>query len=88
MFVLSVVGRRLTKKKPACLNGLMFKKSFPHWDAYAANNLDDSEYLRGRTSQELPSGVNLTIVDGLYLTTRRYYDPISYLKNWVFRSFK
>ena len=45
------------------------KRSFPHWDAYAAKNLDDSEYLRGRTWQELASGVNLTIVDGLHLAT-------------------
>ena len=45
------------------------KRSFPHWDAYAARNLDDSEYLRGRTWQELISGVNLTIVDGLHLAT-------------------
>lgn len=45
------------------------KRSFPHWDVYAANNLDDSEYLRGRTWQELSSGVNLTIVEGLHLAT-------------------
>ena len=45
------------------------RRSFPHWDAYAAQNLDDSEYLRGRTWQELVSGVNLTIVDGLHLAT-------------------
>lgn len=45
------------------------RRSFPHWDAYAARNLDDSEYLRGRTWRELVSGVNLTIVDGLHLAT-------------------
>ena len=45
------------------------RRSFPHWDAYAARNLDDSEYLRGRTWQELVSGVNLKIVDGLHLAT-------------------
>ena len=43
------------------------RRSFPHWDAYAAPNLDDSEYLRGRTWQELVSGVNLTVLDGLHL---------------------
>lgn len=45
------------------------RRSFPHWDAYAAQNLDDSEYLRGRIWYELVSGVNLTIVDGLHLAT-------------------
>lgn len=45
------------------------RRSFPHWDAYAARNLDDTEYLRGRTWQELISGVNLQIVDGLHLAT-------------------
>ena len=43
------------------------RRSFPHWDAYAAPNLDDSEYLRGRTWQELVSGVNLTVLNGLHL---------------------
>lgn len=45
------------------------RRSFPHWDAYAALNLDDSEYLRGRTWQELVSGVNLTVLNGLHLAT-------------------
>ena len=44
-------------------------RSFPNWDAYAAPNLDDTEYLRGRTWDELTSGVSLTIVDGLHLAT-------------------
>lgn len=44
-------------------------RSFPNWDAYAASNLDDTEYLRGRTWAELTKGVNLTIVDGLHLAT-------------------
>ena len=43
------------------------RRSFPHWDAYAAPNLNDSEYLRGRTWSELVSGVNLTILNGLHL---------------------
>lgn len=45
------------------------RRSFPNWDAYAAPNLDDTEYLRGRTWSELTSGVNLFIVDGLHLAT-------------------
>lgn len=45
------------------------KRSFPHWDAYAAMNLDDSEYLRSRTWRELTSGVNLTVIAGLHLAT-------------------
>ena len=45
------------------------RRSFPHWDAYAAPNLDDSEYLRGRTWSELVSGVNLTVLNGLHLAT-------------------
>ena len=45
------------------------RRSFPNWDAYAAPNLDDTEYLRGRTWNELTAGVNLTIVDGLHLAT-------------------
>ena len=45
------------------------RRSFPNWDAYAAPNLDDTEYLRGRTWDELTSGVNLSIVDGLHLAT-------------------
>ncbi|MBE6883640.1 MAG: DUF2075 domain-containing protein [Ruminococcaceae bacterium] len=45
------------------------QRSFPNWDAYAAPNLDDTEYLRGRTWDELTSGVNLTIVNGLHLAT-------------------
>lgn len=42
---------------------------FPHWDAYAASNLDDTEYLRGRTWDEITSAINLSIVDGLHLST-------------------
>ena len=45
------------------------RRSFPHWDVYAAKNLDDSEYLRGRTWSDLASGINLTISDGLHLAT-------------------
>lgn len=45
------------------------RRSFPHWDAYAAGNLNDSEYLRGRTWNELVSEVNLTLVDSLHLAT-------------------
>ena len=45
------------------------RRSFPNWDAYAAPNLDDTEYLRGRTWNELTAGVNLAIVDGLHLAT-------------------
>ena len=45
------------------------RRSFPHWDVYAAKNLDDSEYLRGRTWRDLASGINLTISDGLHLAT-------------------
>lgn len=45
------------------------RRSFPHWEAYVSNNLDDSEYLRGRTWQELTKGVNLTVVAGLHLAT-------------------
>ena len=45
------------------------KKSFPSWDVYAASNLDDTEYLRGRSWQDMISGVNLNIVDNLHLAT-------------------
>lgn len=45
------------------------RRSFPHWEAYVSNNLDDSEYLRGRTWQELTMGVNLTVVASLHLAT-------------------
>lgn len=45
------------------------RRSFPNWDAYAAPTLDDTEYLRGRTWDELVAGVNLNIVDGLHLAT-------------------
>ncbi|MDO5544404.1 MAG: DUF2075 domain-containing protein [Eubacteriales bacterium] len=45
------------------------RRSFPHWDVYAAMNLDDAEYLRGRTWCDLASGINLTISDGLHLAT-------------------
>ena len=37
------------------------KRSYPHWDVYAAQNLDDSEYLHGRSWQEMTSGLRLTI---------------------------
>lgn len=45
------------------------RRSFPNWDAYAAPNLDDTEYLRGRTWSELTTGVNLSLVSGLHLAT-------------------
>lgn len=45
------------------------KKSFPNWDVYAAQNLDDTEYLRGRNWYEMISGVNLTIINNLHLAT-------------------
>lgn len=45
------------------------RRSFPHWDAYAANNLDDTEYLRGRTWDELTAETKLTIQNNLHLAT-------------------
>lgn len=45
------------------------KRRFPHWVAYVSKNLDDSEYLRGRTWHELTSGVNFTVVADLHLST-------------------
>ena len=45
------------------------RRSFQNWDTYAAHNLDDTEYLRGCTWNELISGVNLSIVDALHLST-------------------
>ena len=45
------------------------KRSYPHWDVYAAQNLDDSEYLHGRSWQEMTSGLRLTIDNDLHLAT-------------------
>lgn len=45
------------------------KRSFPNWDVYAAQNLDDSEYLHNRTWEAMTEGVRLTINDNLHLAT-------------------
>lgn len=45
------------------------KRSYPHWDVYAAQNLDDSEYLHGLSWQEMTSGLRLTIDNDLHLAT-------------------
>lgn len=45
------------------------RRSFSHWDVYAAKNLDDSEYLRGRTWTDLVKNLNVHIDEGLHLAT-------------------
>lgn len=45
------------------------RRRFTHWDVYAAQNLDDSEYLRGRSWSSLIDGLNVTISDNLHLST-------------------
>lgn len=45
------------------------KRSFPHWDVYAAKNLDDSEYLHGRSWQDMIQGISLVINNDLHLAT-------------------
>ena len=45
------------------------RKSCLHWDVYAAQNLDDSEYLHGRSWKEITSDLRLTIDDNLHLAT-------------------
>ncbi len=45
------------------------KKSYPHWDVYAAQNLDNSEYLHGRSWQEMTGGLRLVIDNNLHLAT-------------------
>lgn len=45
------------------------KKNFLHWDVYAAQNLDDSEYLNGQTWKDITSGIHLVIDDNLHLAT-------------------
>lgn len=52
---------------PEWFNSL--RKSFPHWDVYSAQNLDDTEYLRDSTWNELTEGLNLTINNELHLAT-------------------
>lgn len=45
------------------------RRSFSHWDVYAAKNLDDSEYLRGRTWTDLVKNLNVHIDGRLHLAT-------------------
>ena len=45
------------------------KKSYRHWDVYSAQNLDDSEYLHGRSWQEITDTLRLTIDNNLHLAT-------------------
>lgn len=45
------------------------RKSFVHWDVYAARNLDDTEYLRGNTWNELVSGLDVKFNNDLHLST-------------------
>lgn len=45
------------------------RRSFPHWDVYAAKNLDDSEYLRGRNWNDMVQGISVHINEGLHLAT-------------------
>lgn len=52
---------------PEWFNSL--RRSFDHWDIYAAKNLDDTEYLRGKTWRDLTCGLNVIINEGLHLAT-------------------
>ena len=45
------------------------RRSFSHWDVYAAKNIDDSEYLRGRTWTDLVQKLDVHINEGLHLAT-------------------
>ena len=45
------------------------RRSFPHWDVYAAKNLDDSEYLRGKNWNDMVQGISVHINEGLHLAT-------------------
>lgn len=52
---------------PEWFNSL--RRSFSHWKVYAAKNLDDSEYLRGKTWDGLVQGLDVHIEEGLHLAT-------------------
>lgn len=45
------------------------KRSFPNWDVYVADKLDDSEYLHGTDWGEMTSGLNITVDNRLHLAT-------------------
>lgn len=47
------------------------RRSFKHWKIYAAKNLDDTEYLRDRSWDDLTADLtkNITIDEGLHLST-------------------
>lgn len=45
------------------------RRSYPEWDVYASRNLNDNEYLRGYTWEQLTSGLNLHIVEYLHLSS-------------------
>ena len=45
------------------------KRSYPDWNVYTAQALDDTEYLRGRTWEDLTCGLKVSIVEELHLAT-------------------
>lgn len=45
------------------------KRSFKDWDVYITNELNDNEYLRGATWEEMISGLNCKVIDNLHLRT-------------------
>ena len=44
------------------------REHFSHWDVYATEQINDKEYLRERTWQELVSGLNLHVCPELHLS--------------------
>lgn len=45
------------------------RNHFHHWDVYINEQLNDREYLRGRTWKELISGLNINVCGALHLST-------------------
>lgn len=45
------------------------KRSYPQWDVYSARDLDNFEYLRGRSWQEMTDSLHLKIDNDLHLAT-------------------
>ena len=63
-------GQEINKGEAGLLEWFdSLRRSFAHWDIYTAKNLDDIEYLRGKTWEDLTHGLNVIINEGLHLAT-------------------
>lgn len=45
------------------------RRSFPNWDVYTSNKLNDSEYLRDQTWEDMTFGINTRQVPSLHLSS-------------------